>query len=171
MEPYSFPSQKFYNSNSSDHRQYEATYDDISIEVIGNSEISGNENDVQNMQYDPNVGDVAEFGDSNVLDESDIGIETGYDTQNEERSESRVSNVSLASVTFTEYLIEKSQNSISNDPESDHDISIHSDSDTSEYIPTEREIKMAERELKMEFSDDEKKSKQKNKSKKKKEKF
>ena len=90
------------------------------------------------MQYDPNVGDVAEFGDSNVLDESDIGIETGYDIQNEERSESRVSEVSLASVTFTEYLNkDKNQNSISDDPESDNDISIHSDSDVSEYIPTE----------------------------------
>ena len=55
------------------------------------------------MQYDPNVGDVAEFGDSNVLDESDIGIETGDDIQNEERSESRVSEVSLGSVTLTEY--------------------------------------------------------------------
>ena len=102
MEPYSFPSQTFYNSNSSDHRQYEA-HDDSSIEVIGGEEISGNENDVQNMQYDPNVGDVAEFGDSNVLDESDIGIETGDDIQNEERSESRVSEVSLGSVTLTEY--------------------------------------------------------------------
>ena len=62
MEPYSFPSKKFYNSNSSDHRQYEATYDDISIEVIGNSEMSSkvDENDVHNMQY-----------------------ETGYDIHNE----------------------------------------------------------------------------------------
>ena len=59
MEPYSIPSQTFYNSNSSDQRQYEA-HDDISIEVIGGEDISGNEN-----------------GDSNVLDESDIGIETG----------------------------------------------------------------------------------------------
>ena len=62
-DPYSFPSQKFYNSNSSDvdHRQYEATYD-ISIEVIGNSEMSSkvDENDVHNMQY-----------------------ETGYDIHNE----------------------------------------------------------------------------------------
>ena len=57
MEQYSIPLQKFYNSNSSDQRQYEA-HEDISIEVIGGEDI----NDVQN------VGDVAEFGDSNVLD-------------------------------------------------------------------------------------------------------
>ena len=39
-DPYNFSSKKFYNSNSSDvdHMQDEATYD-ISIEVIGNSEI------------------------------------------------------------------------------------------------------------------------------------
>ena len=165
MEPYSFPSQTFYNSNSSDHhRQYEA-HDDSSIEVIGGEEIRCNEYDVQNMQYDPNVGDVAEFGDSNVLDESDIGIETGDDIQNEERSESRVSEVSLGSVTLTEYL-NKDKN-----PESDYDISIHSDSDVSEYIPTEKEIKMAEKELKMELSDNKKKSKPKNKSKKRKNNF
>ena len=39
-------------------------------------------------------------------------------------------------------------------------------SDVSEYIPTEKEIKMAEKELKMELSDNKKKSKPKNKSKK-----
>ena len=36
-----------------------------------------------------------------------------------------------------------------------------SDSDVSEYIPTEKEIKMAEKELKMELSDNKKKSKPK----------
>ena len=154
MEPYSFPSRKFYNSNSSDNRQYEA-HDDISIEVIGGEDISGNENDVQN------VGDEAEFGDSNVLDESDIGIETGDDIQNEERSESRVSEVSLGSVTLTEYL-----NKDKNAPDSDYDMSILSDSDVSEYIPTEREEKMAEKELKMDLPDNKKKSNPKNKSKK-----
>ena len=153
MEPYSIPSQTFYNSNSSDQRQYEA-HDDISIEVIGGEDISGNENDVQN------VGDEAEFGDSNVLDESDIGIETG-DIQNEERSESRVSEVSLGSVTLTEYL-----NKDKNAPDSDYDMSILSDSDVSEYIPTEREEKMAEKELKMDLPDNKKKSNPKNKSKK-----
>ena len=93
-DPYSFPSQKFYNSNSSDvdHRQYEATYD-ISIEVIGNSEMSSkvDENDVHNMQY-----------------------ETGYDIHNEVRSESRLSETSLGSVTIAEYLNkDKIQSSIS----------------------------------------------------------
>ena len=108
---------------------------------------------------------MADFGDSNVLDESDIGIETGDDIQNEERSESRVSEVSVASVTLKEYL-NKDKN-----PESDYDISIHSDSDVSEYIPTENEIKMAEKELKMESSDNKKKSKPKIKSKKRKNNF
>ena len=73
-----------------------------------------------------------------------------------------MSEFSLCSVTIAEYLNkDKIQKSISDEPESDNDISIHSDSDLSEYIPTEREIKMAEKELKMEFSDDEKKSKKK----------
>ena len=128
MEPYSIPLQTFYNSNSSDQRQYEA-HEDISIKVIGGEDISGNEN-----------------GDSNVLDESDIGMETGDDIQNEERSESRVSEVSLGSVTLTEYL-----NKDKNAPDSDSDMSILSESDVSVYIPTEREEKMAEKELKEEL--------------------
>ena len=80
------------------------------------------ENDVHNMQY-----------------------ETGYDIHNEVRSESRFSETSLGSVTIAEYLNkDKIQNSISDEPQSDTDISIHSDSDLSEYKPTQRELKMAE---------------------------
>ena len=83
---------------------------------------------------------MADFGHSNVLDESDIGIETEYDKKKEERSVSRVSIDSFASVTLPDYLnIEKSQDSISNEPESDLDISFNSDSDHTEYFPSEQE--------------------------------
>ena len=149
MEQYSIPLQKFYNSNSSDQRQYEA-HEDISIEVIGGEDI----NDVQN------VGDVA---DSNVLDESDIGMETGDDIQNEERSESRVSEVSLGSVTLTEYLNKNDKNAP--DSDSDSEMSILSESDGSVYIPTKTEEKMAEKELKEELKLDLPYNKNKNKNK------
>ena len=83
-----------------------------------------------NMQPDQNKGDVmgggtsgvenvGDFGHSNVLNESDIGIETECVKKNEERSVSRVSNESFGSVTLPDYLnIEKSQESISYEPES-----------------------------------------------------
>ena len=68
-----------------------------------------------------------------------------------------MSNESFASVTLPDYLnIEKSQESISYEPESDLDRSFNSESG-SEYFPSEQEIRMREREM----SDDEKKSNKK----------
>ena len=53
-----------------------------------------------------------------------------------------MSNESFGSVTLPDYLnIEKSQDSISNEPESDLDISFNSDSDHTEYFPSEQEKK------------------------------
>merc|ERR1712215_129149 len=60
-------------------------------------------------------------------------------------SVSRVSNESFGSVTLTDYYnIEKSQESISYEPESDLDISFNSESG-SEYVPSEQEIRERER--------------------------
>ena len=125
-----------------------------------------------NMQPDQNKSDVmgggtsgvenvGDFGHSNVLDESNIDIETECVKKNEERSVSRVSNESFGSVTLPDYLnIEKSQDSISNEPESDLDISFNSESG-SEWLPSVQEIREREREM----SDNEKISiKKKNKA-------
>ena len=88
-----------------------------------------------------------------------IGIETECVKKKEERSVSRVSNESFGSVTLTDYYnIEKSQESISYEPESDLDISFNSESG-SEYFPSEQEIREREREM----SDDEKISNKKTK--------